>query len=102
MDVRPGGAWSLRMRAPEGTVQTKRGVYREVMKPERLVFTYAWDDAAGDPGPETIVSVNFAEEGPRTRLTLHQTRFASVTARDAHQGGWTSCFERFATYLRTA
>src|SRR6266404_8544311 len=40
MDVRPGGGWRRRMRAPDGTVVTKWGVYREVTAPERLVFTY--------------------------------------------------------------
>ena len=45
MDVRPGGAWRRRMRAPDGTVITKWGVYREVVVPERLVFTYRTERA---------------------------------------------------------
>ena len=45
MDVRPGGAWRRRMRAPDGTVITKWGVYREVVAPERLVFTYSTESA---------------------------------------------------------
>src|SRR5262245_29248455 len=36
MDVRPGGTWWRRMRSPQGTVHVKRGVYREVVAPERL------------------------------------------------------------------
>ena len=99
MDVRPGGAWRRRMRSPEGTVHVKRGVYREVAPPERLVFTYADEDALGRIGHETLVTVTFAEEGGKTRLTLRQAVFDSVEARDAHEGGWTSCLERFAAYL---
>jgi uncharacterized protein YndB with AHSA1/START domain len=98
-EVRPGGAWRRTMRGPEGTVIRKHGVYREVAAPERLVFTYVSDDAAGNSGPETLVTVTFADFGDKTRLTLRQTFFASVAERDAHRDGWTSCLGRFAEYL---
>jgi len=99
MDVRPGGTYRIAMRSPQGTVHTKRGVYREVVPDERLVFTYAWEDAAGELGHETVVTVRFADEDGKTRLTLHQAFFESVASRDSHQGGWTSCMDRFAQYL---
>jgi hypothetical protein len=35
-------------------------------------------------------------------LTMHQAVFESVTARDAHQVGWTSSLECLAEYLATA
>jgi uncharacterized protein YndB with AHSA1/START domain len=99
MDVRVGGAWRIRMRSPQGTLHCKRGIYREIIAPERLVFTYAWEDAAGQPGHETMVTVGFAEHGAGTRLTLHQAIFATATAREAHECGWTSCLGGFADYL---
>jgi uncharacterized protein YndB with AHSA1/START domain len=99
MDVRPGGAWRRAMRSPEGTVHVKRGIYREIVEPERLVFTYADENADGPTGHETLVTVSFAEVGAKTKLTLRQAAFETVAARDAHQGGWTSCLERFADYL---
>ncbi len=99
MDVRPGGAYRRCMRSPEGTVHCTRGVYREIAEPARLVFTYAWEDADGRPGHETVVTVTFAEQGAKTKLTLHQAVFETVESRDGHQGGWTSCMERFAQYL---
>lgn len=102
MDVRPGGAWVRCMRSPEGTLYTKRGIYREIVPPERLVFTYVNEDADGRLGPETLVTVTFEEHGAKTRLTLHQSGFESVSERDAHAGGWTSCLERFAEYLAAA
>ena len=102
MDVRPGGAWFRRMRSPDGTLYTKRGIYREVVAPERLVFTYANEAADGTLDAETLVTVTFEEQGTRTRLTLHHTGFESVASRDAHEGGWTSCMERFAEYLAAA
>jgi uncharacterized protein YndB with AHSA1/START domain len=99
LDVRPGGAWSRSMQTPNGSVIRKHGVYREIVAPERLVLTYITDDAAGNPGPETLVTVAFADLGGKTRLTLHQTGFQSVAAHDDHRRGWTGALERFAGYL---
>jgi uncharacterized protein YndB with AHSA1/START domain len=102
MDVRPGGAYRAAMLSPEGRLHTRRGVYREVVPPERLVFTFAWEDAAGDLGHETLVTVTFAEQGGKTLLTLHQATFDSVADCDGHRRGWASCLERFAEYLAAA
>jgi uncharacterized protein YndB with AHSA1/START domain len=99
MDVRPGGAFRVCMRSPEGTEHWKQGVYREVVEPERLVFTFAWEDPEGKPRHETVVTVAFAEHGTKTKLTLHHGVFETVMARDAHQSGWTSTLECLADYL---
>jgi uncharacterized protein YndB with AHSA1/START domain len=99
MDVRPGGAFRVCMRSPEGAEHWKQGVYREVVEPERLVFTFAWEDAEGRPGHETVVTVTFAELAGKTKLTLHQGVFETVAASDEHQRGWTSTLQRFAEYL---
>jgi uncharacterized protein YndB with AHSA1/START domain len=100
MDVRPGGAWRRRMRAPDGTVITKWGVYREVTPPERLVFTYR-TESAGVIDAETLVTVTFADLGTRTRLTLRHTAFETDAARLDHQGGWTGVLERLSTFIAT-
>ena len=102
MDGRPGGAFRFCMRSPEGTDHWLRGVYREIVEPERLVFTWAWEDTEGKPGHETVLTVSFAEHGAKTKLTLHQAVFESVTARDAHQSGWTSGLDCLAEYLARA
>jgi uncharacterized protein YndB with AHSA1/START domain len=86
------------MRAPDGTVYTKRGVYHEVVPPELLVFTYAWEDVDGSLGPEMQVTVTFTAQDRKTLLTLHQSGFENAAARDIHQVGWVSCLGRFAEY----
>lgn len=83
-------------------VERQRGVYREVVKPERLVFTYAFEDETGRPLHETVVTVSFEDERGKTRLTLHQGVFESVTARDDHVRGWTEALEHLAAYLTQA
>jgi uncharacterized protein YndB with AHSA1/START domain len=102
MDVRPGGLYWLVMRSPEGTDHRKRGMYREIVAPERIVFTFAWEDADGRLGPELLVTVTLDELGSKTRLTLHQGTFGSVEWRDSHVLGWTSCLERFGDYMANA
>jgi hypothetical protein len=72
---------------------------REVIAPERLVYTFAWADAEGKPHYETVVTVTFAEHEDKTELTLHQSIFKSAAARDEHQGDWSKELQRFAEYL---
>jgi hypothetical protein len=51
------------------------------------------------------VTVTFAEEGEKTRMTFKQTPFRSVDERDGHEGGWSGAFDKLASYianLRTA
>jgi uncharacterized protein YndB with AHSA1/START domain len=102
MDIRPGGKFRVCMRSPEGTDHWKRGVYREIVAPERIVFTFAWEDAAGNPRHELLTTVTFAEQGTKTKLTLHQAIFETAEGCDDHRRGWTSCLERFAEYMAAA
>ena len=102
MDFRLGGAYRFCMRSPEGTDHWLQGVYREIMEPERLIFTYAWEDAEGKPGHETLVTVTFAEHDGKTKLTMQQAVFESVTAYKDHESGWTTCLDRLTKYLAKA
>jgi uncharacterized protein YndB with AHSA1/START domain len=99
MDVRPGGTLRLCMRSPEGTLHWLQCVYREVVEPERLAFTWAWEDADGKPGHETLVTVNFAEQNGKTRLVVLQAVFESDTARDLHHQGWSGGLDPLEEYL---
>ena len=103
MDARPGGGYRFHMRSPEGTEHWQQGVYRELVEPERLVSTYEWADAEGKPTrPETVLTVTFEDDHEKTKLTLHQAVFESVTARDLHNAGWTTTLDRLAEYLARA
>jgi uncharacterized protein YndB with AHSA1/START domain len=77
MDVRPGGEWRFIMHGPDGTDYKNRIVYIEVVPPERLVYMHA-----GEEETEAIkfhVTVTFAAEGAKTRLT---TRMVFDTPED--------------------
>jgi uncharacterized protein YndB with AHSA1/START domain len=99
-DLRVGGSFSATMRSPEGTEHRLRGVYREIVPPERLVFTHLWVDERGNPGPETLVTVTLTEHDGRTEMMFRQGIFASVAAREGHEQGWQSCFERLEELLQ--
>jgi uncharacterized protein YndB with AHSA1/START domain len=71
VDVRPGGAIRIHMRAPDGKIYPMTGTFLEVIEPERLVFTSAALDAQGDPLFEIRNTVIFSEEGSQTKLTVH-------------------------------
>jgi len=98
MDFRVGGAYRACIRSPEGKEYWMRGIYREIAAPERLVFTFAWEEE-GERGRENLVTITFAEQGGKTRMTFRQAFFESVSERDSHNQGWTSCFDRLAQFL---
>ena len=98
-DLRPGGAWRLRMRSTDGEELQVGGVYREIVRPERLVLTHAWQEPDGTPGRETLITVTLAAHGDRTEMTFEQTGFDSVADRDGHRDGWSECFDRLEEQL---
>jgi uncharacterized protein YndB with AHSA1/START domain len=99
MDVRVGGRWRHCLRSTEtGNDLWHGGMFREVTPPERLVFTFAWEEE-GERGLETLVRVTFTEQDGRTLMTFHQTPFQSDAERDGHNGGWNSTFDRLAEQL---
>ncbi len=99
MDFRAGGAFRLGMRSPEGHDYWFQGVYREIVEPERIVFTGMIDE---DPSHEVLTTVMFAEQAGKTRLTVRQTyTFESEATRGA-QEGWTQSLDRLTAYLAKA
>jgi uncharacterized protein YndB with AHSA1/START domain len=98
-DFRAGGAWYAHMRSPKGEDHRVEGKYLEIVPGERIVMTHAWLDGAGNPGPETTVSVTFESLGQKTRMKFLQSGFASVAARDGHADGWGQCFDILAELL---
>lgn len=102
MDVRPGGVWRNCLRSVEtGKELWQHGVFHEVVPPERLVFSFVWEDE-GERGIENLATITFADQGAKTLRTLHQTPFQSVSERDGHGEGWGSSFDRLVAHLSAA
>ena len=98
MDARVNGTYRACIRSPEGSDHWMRGVFREVVEPERLVFTFAWEDD-GKPDHETLVTVTLEVLNGKTLFTFRQAVFETVESRDSHERGWTECFDRLETHL---
>jgi uncharacterized protein YndB with AHSA1/START domain len=96
-ELRPGGAWRSMMVSPDGMELKLGGVYREIVEPERLVFTHAWTSPT--QSRETLCTVTLVERGNKTEMTFRQTGFASTDARDSHNDGWSQCFDRLEDLL---
>ena len=101
MDIRPSGIWRGCLRSvADGRELWHKGVFREVVPPERLVFTFAWDEE-GERGLETLVTVTFAEHAKgKTLMTLRHEPFQSAEECEGHRGGWNSAFDRLEGHLR--
>jgi uncharacterized protein YndB with AHSA1/START domain len=91
------------MRGPENDDHWMQGTHREIVPMQRLVMAGGWTDAQGNPlSPETILTVMFEAQNGKTRLTLHQAVFESVSARDGHNFGWNSSLDCLGEYLAAA
>ncbi len=91
VDLRPGGAYAMVFNQADGEANGLSGVYREISPPERLVMTWVWDH--GDlAGIETLVTIELAEAGAETDLTLTHEKLPSQESLDLHRQGWNSSF----------
>jgi len=106
IDPRPGGAIHIVMRGPEPYGDNPMtGVFREVVPPERLVFTTTPLDSDGKPMFETVTTVNFEEDQGKTRLTVHVVvTWSTPQAAPALAGmeeGFRQELDRLSDHLKT-
>jgi uncharacterized protein YndB with AHSA1/START domain len=103
------------MRSPEGKDYFGKGVYREIVEPERIIYTDFFVDEKGNPVPpshygispdwpqETLVTVTFAEHKGGTKLTLqHAVGSVPDSERDMCQQGWSEMLDKLAGHLAEA
>jgi uncharacterized protein YndB with AHSA1/START domain len=99
MDVRPGGAWRLKMLADSGRREIDwHGIYREIVEPERLVFTVT--DRPGEDAEEyVIVILNDLGDG-RTEMVFEQ-RGGTLSPEGYERAGrgWSGFFDVIASRL---
>jgi uncharacterized protein YndB with AHSA1/START domain len=119
LDPRVGGRYKFVMQAPDGTRYPMKGVYREVVEPEKLVYSVdvsehppEWHAAilknlppgtARDSVGELSTTIIFTELGTRTRVTIRST-FESSALRNAFTRigmtkGWSQSLDKLAEQL---
>ena len=119
MDLRPGGLYHYGMRTPDGQQMWGKWIFREIAKPERLVFVQSFSDEnrgvtrhpmnANWP-LQTLATVLFADFGSKTLITLKWAPLDATDAerktfdenRDGMNKGWGGTFEQLDAYLAQA
>ena len=92
MDFRVGGVWEHVMHGPDGTDYPNGSVFREIVEPERIVFSHGGAREDG-PGAHFVATWTFEALGKQTRLTIHMVfdtpaeRELVVTEFGAIEGG---------------
>jgi uncharacterized protein YndB with AHSA1/START domain len=100
LDFRPGGKWRFVVRTANGKQVTFFGEYREIVVPERFVWTFGFDGMPG--GLETYT---FTEAGGKTTVVA-VGHFDSIESRDAAiasgmEKGAAQMWDRLAEFLAT-
>ena len=100
VNFRVGGSYRIQIKDPSGAIHTVGGVYQEIQRPRRLVFTWAWEEAGDcgggtdDPITETLVTVEFHQVETGTELILTHEQLPTEEAREKHQEGWSGCLAK--------
>ncbi len=98
VDLRIGGRYRLGMlESGKDAPYVVGGEYREVTPPEKLVFTWIWEGP--ESTEETLVTVEFLDQGNATEVVITHQNFADQHMRDEHQKGWGGCLAQLASLV---
>jgi uncharacterized protein YndB with AHSA1/START domain len=98
LDLREGGLYRIAMQPPEGDAFHLRGEFREVDPPNRLVYTFEWEEPTPDDR-ETVVVLIFESADQGTRLILDHGPFATEERYALHEAGWAETLDRLEGWL---
>ena len=106
VDLRVGGTYRLGMLEPgKDHRYVAAGVYREILPPEKLVFTFAWERTPHDTSDwipsETLVSIEFLDRGDSTELVLTHDQFPDENMKNEHNEGWNGVLASLDRYCIT-
>jgi uncharacterized protein YndB with AHSA1/START domain len=114
VDLSVGGTYLYCMRSPEGQDYWGTGVYREIVPPERIVYTDSFADEQGNRVPashygmggdwpsELLVTVTFEEHEGKTKFTLRHVGIPAGEMSDLTGAGWNESFDKLAEALKNA
>jgi uncharacterized protein YndB with AHSA1/START domain len=103
LDVRVGGSLRIVMRGPDGNDYPMKGVFRQVVPLERLVFSNIATDKDGNHLLEGETTVIFAENDGKTAFTL--TTYAAGLVPIASEmlagmeAGWTQSIDKLEEFV---
>ncbi|MGH6839589.1 MAG: SRPBCC domain-containing protein [Methylocella sp.] len=98
LEPRVGGRYQVSMTMQDGRPIEISGVYRELIRPEKLVFTWL----GSYNSQETLITLTFKPDGTGTQMNMRQDGFADTQLRDGYNSGWTGekgSFDKLAAFL---
>jgi uncharacterized protein YndB with AHSA1/START domain len=98
VDLRVGGEYSVRFAVESHGELQAYGVFREIVPPSRLAYTWNWDDPRLDIG-ETLITVDFVEANGATELRFRHEGLPTIEDRDGHNDGWNRCLNKLERFL---
>ncbi len=96
-ELQVGGKYCLEMHHKGGNVHRVSGTYREVKPPEKISFTWRWEQ--GPYTDESLVTIEFRDLGVSTEILLTHEQLPSAEQRERHEQGWTGCMKQLGAYL---
>jgi uncharacterized protein YndB with AHSA1/START domain len=103
IDFRPGGSWRITHKSAEGPEEHGfHGEFREIVRPERIVWTFEWE---GLPGHVSVETLTLDEQDGKTTLTARSV-YDTVEDRDGMlqsgaADGAAETWDRLDEYLET-
>jgi glutathione S-transferase len=99
-DPRVDGAWRVEMVARDGNVFAVGGRFKQLERPSRVLYTWQWEgEKSPMPHVETLIDVSLTGKNGGTELHMKHSGFPVAPARDGHDQGWKSTFNRLNDYL---
>ena len=104
VDLRVGGHYRFTMQTGEQGTVCVHGSYREIVFPDKLVFTWVLDDQGceGSEGikAETLVTIEFVDVGGATQVRLTHEGLPTEKSRQGHAAGWESSLDCLWEYMQ--
>lgn len=114
-DARPGGRIFLGERGPDGATHHIAGTVREIVRPSRLVYGIHFTDADGrrvappamtglPPSwdDDIVTLVELADEGARTRVTIHTLSGFTAEWAGKARYGWAESLDKLDAVLASS
>jgi uncharacterized protein YndB with AHSA1/START domain len=92
-----GGRYQIVMHR-EGGDLTVGGIYKEIVRPTRLVMSWKW----GQEETDTLITLTFRAIDKGTEMHMRHEGFSAKDRRDGHSVGWNGTFDKLEAWLKQA
>jgi uncharacterized protein YndB with AHSA1/START domain len=94
-DFRVGGEYRIACHCQDDELATMHGTFMEIEPNRKLV--YSWNNTSTEyPANDTLVTVEFIDNGDTTEIVLQHTKFATALSAEGHSFGWNAALDKIA------